>query len=146
MATFFHKFKKPCFEPIFGPFSEILRQKNFFPKIQFCHTQLHLGFQHHAKIQKKLMIQLQENAQTEGRIGRTHLFYKTLPATAGSPIKDDSHQNVRLSKEMTIHFWFVQTRFNSDQGFSFKKSPNLPLYYKLIYQDTVYITIKQILI
>ena len=32
MATFFHKFKKPCFEPIFGPFSEILGQKNFFPQ------------------------------------------------------------------------------------------------------------------
>ena len=30
MTKFFNKFKKPCSEPIFGPFSQFWRQKRFF--------------------------------------------------------------------------------------------------------------------
>ena len=44
----------------------------------------------HGKIQKKQMIQLEENAWTEGRTERRKggqtLFQRTLPATAGGPI------------------------------------------------------------
>ena len=32
MTKSFNKFKKPCFWLIFGPFSQILGQKNFFPE------------------------------------------------------------------------------------------------------------------
>ena len=49
MTKFFNKFKKPCFWPIFGQF---LTQKYFSGK-SACHAQLHMGFQYHAKIQKK---------------------------------------------------------------------------------------------
>ena len=66
MAKFFNKFKKLCLWPAFGPFFQFLGQKNLFWKIHLCHTQLHMGFWPHAKIQKKLMLQFQENAQTSG--------------------------------------------------------------------------------
>ena len=39
----------------------------FFLKKSGCHAQLHKGFYHHAKILRNLMIQFQENAQTDGR-------------------------------------------------------------------------------
>ena len=35
-----------------------------------CHAQLNMGFQHHAKIKKKLTVQFQENAQTDARTDR----------------------------------------------------------------------------
>ena len=66
MNKFSNKFKKPCFWPIFGPFSQFWEQK----KIWHCDAQLHMGFQHHTKIQKKLMVQFQKNAQIEGPKGR----------------------------------------------------------------------------
>ena len=84
MTKFSNKFKKPCF----GPFSPILGQKKFSWKIWLSHAQLHMGFQHHAKIQKKLMVQFKENAWTdEGQKDGQTLFYRTLSATAGGPIK-----------------------------------------------------------
>ena len=43
-------------------------QKFFFWRIQLCHAQFHMGFYNHAKIWKKLMIQFQENAWTDGRM------------------------------------------------------------------------------
>ena len=64
MTKFFNKFKEPCFWRIFGPFSQFWGQKIFFQKIWFCHTQLHIGFYDHDKIQKKLGTQFQGNAQT----------------------------------------------------------------------------------
>ena len=67
MTKFFNKFEKACFWPIFGPLSQFWGQKN-----QLCHTQLHMGFWHHAKIYKNLMMQFQENAERYGRTdGRT---------------------------------------------------------------------------
>ena len=55
MIKFSSKLKKTCFWPIWGG---------------VCHAQLHMGFQHYAKFQKKLKKQFKENtwteAQTEG--------------------------------------------------------------------------------
>ena len=88
MCKFPNKFRKPCFWPILGPFSQFLRQKIFSWKIWLCYAQLHMGFQNHAKIQKKLMYNSKKTPrQTEGwtEDGQT-LFYRTLLATAGSPI------------------------------------------------------------
>ena len=45
-----------------------------------------MGFQHHAKMQKKLMIQFQENTWTERRKDEQTLFSRTLPATTRGPI------------------------------------------------------------
>ena len=72
-TKFSNKFKKPCFWSILGLFSQFLGQKHFSWKIRLCHAQLHMGFQNHAKIQKKLMTQFKENARTDGRTeGQTY--------------------------------------------------------------------------
>ena len=66
MTKFSNKLKKPCFWSILGPFSQFWGKK-IPQKIRLCHAQLHMSFQHHAKFQKKLMIQFQENAWTKGQ-------------------------------------------------------------------------------
>ena len=60
MTKFFCKFKKPFFCPL-----PQFRGQTFFEKLG-CHAQLHIGFQHHAKILRHLIIQFQENSQTNG--------------------------------------------------------------------------------
>ena len=50
--TNFLKFKKTYFWPI----SPILGAKKISSKKLGCHAQLHKGLQHHAKIQKNLII------------------------------------------------------------------------------------------
>ena len=62
MTKFFFKFKKPYF----WPFPLFLGQKKFSMKSS-CYAQLLKGFWHHAKIQRNLMIQFQENTQTDAR-------------------------------------------------------------------------------
>ena len=109
MTKFPNKLKKPCFWSILDPFFPILGQKKLSQKIRLCHAQLHMSFQHHAKFQKKLRIQFQENAWTEGRTegqknGQT-LFYRTLPATAGGPIKDFSQRDSFLTKRLPIQIY-----------------------------------------
>ena len=63
----------------------------FSKKIQLCHTQPYMGPKHHAKFQKKLMNQCQENLQTDrradGKMDGQTLFYRTLPAKAGGAEK-----------------------------------------------------------
>ena len=86
MIEFFNKFKKPCFGPIFSIFSQFWGAKQIFRKIWRCNPKLPMGFQHHAKIQKKLMIQFQGNAQIGGqREGwkeeQTLFYYRTLLTT-----------------------------------------------------------------
>ena len=60
MTKFFFKFKNP----IFGPFPQIFG-KNFFSTKSSCYVQLLKGFWHHTKNQRNLMIQFQENTQTD---------------------------------------------------------------------------------
>ena len=62
MTKFFFKFKNP----IFGPFPQFLVQKSFSTKSS-CYAQLLKSFYHHTKIQRNLMIQFQENTQTDVR-------------------------------------------------------------------------------
>ena len=58
MAKFFFQFKKPF--PIFGA-------KKCFSMKRKCYAQLLKGFWHDVKIQRNLMIQFQENTQTDVR-------------------------------------------------------------------------------
>ena len=88
-TKFFNIFKKL----IYGPFSYSLGQKIFSWNIWPCHAQLHMDFQHHAKIQKKLMIQFQEYAKTEGR--------KTEGRT--DPISQDPSGYCQGSKYTLLH-------------------------------------------
>ena len=90
MTKFFNIFKKPCFWLIFPDFLG----KNFFlSKIQLCHAQLHMGFQHCAKIQKKPMIQFQEKAQkdrkTGGRTDRPYCIgpFRLMPGSKNITIR-----------------------------------------------------------
>ena len=54
-------FKKP---PFLAHFSNFGGKKSFSYKLG-CHTKLHKGFWHYAKIQRNLIILFQENTQTD---------------------------------------------------------------------------------
>lgn len=63
-----NKFKRPCFDPFLVHFPNFEGKYIFFRKMRLCHAQLDMGFWHHVKITKKLMIQqFQENGRTDGR-------------------------------------------------------------------------------
>ena len=66
MTKFFFKFTKPYFWLFLGHISQCFGQKSFSKKLG-CHAQFHMGFWHHAKIQRNLMIQFQESTQTDIR-------------------------------------------------------------------------------
>ena len=68
MTKFLLKFKKPYSWPIFGSIPQLLEQKKVFSKNCSCYTQLHEGSKCHVKIQRNLMIQSQENSQTDVRM------------------------------------------------------------------------------
>ena len=53
-------------------FAPFWGQKYYFQQIWLCHAQHHMGLWHHAKFQKKLNSQFQENFQTEGRTDLVH--------------------------------------------------------------------------
>ena len=75
MTKSFTKFRKPCFCPIFGPFSQILGQKSFFPENSALSGTTSYGFLEPNQNSEKLMIKFQENVRTEGRTeGRTELI------------------------------------------------------------------------
>ena len=59
MTKFFNKFRKRCFWPVFGQFSQFFWTKFFFQQIRLCHARFH--------IKKKLMVQFQENDRRDGR-------------------------------------------------------------------------------
>ena len=82
MTNFFFKFRKSYFWRIFGPFFQFLERKNFFQKLA-CHAQLHKNSQQYAKIQRNLMIQLQENTQSYDRREGWTLFHRFLPVIDG---------------------------------------------------------------
>ena len=65
MINFFKKFKKPYFCPFLAHFHNFLGKKNFSTKLSY--PQLLKGFWHYAKNQRNLMIQFQENTQTDVR-------------------------------------------------------------------------------
>ena len=85
MPQFSNKFKNTAFDSFLG-------QKKISWKIRLCHAQLHMGFQHHAKIKKKLMIQFKENTQTDGRKDRGM-------EGRGDPILQDPSSYCRGSKK-----------------------------------------------
>ena len=75
-------------------FWSFLPSGDFFKKIWLCHTQLHMGPQHHAKFQKKLMTQFWENLQTDGRIDEHKYKWK-------DPILQDPSDHGWVSKNDT---------------------------------------------
>ena len=66
MTRFFFKFKKTYFWH-FWPISSIFGAKKVFSTKSSCYAQFHKGFSHTAKIKRNLMIQFQENTQTDAR-------------------------------------------------------------------------------
>ena len=88
MTKFLNKFNK---NPIFGLF--LVHVQNFSSKKRFygkfspvTHNLIWIS-RAMWKFRKKLQIQFQENAPTEGRKDRHNLFHRTLPATAGGQNK-----------------------------------------------------------
>ena len=75
-AVIFLKSPKTMFLGQFWPF---LPYGFFFQKIQLCLTKLYMNFWH-AKFQKKLITQSQENLWADGTRGRQIEFYRILPA------------------------------------------------------------------
>ena len=66
MTKFFFKFKKPYFWSFLAHFPNFWGKKSF-PTKSSCYAQHHNGFWHNAKINRNLIIQLQENTQTDVR-------------------------------------------------------------------------------
>ena len=66
MTKFFFKLKKSYFWPFLVHFPNIWGKKSFSTKSS-CYAQLLKDFWQHAKIQRNLMIQFQENTQTDVR-------------------------------------------------------------------------------
>ena len=106
MTKFFQKIQKALFLAHFWSIHPIFDGKRqFLWKIQLCYTQLHMAFQRHAKIQKKLKIEFQGNVWAEGRTegqtgrrkdGRT-LFYRTIPTTTQGLIKVINAKNEKAN-------------------------------------------------
>ena len=65
MTKFFFKLKNPIYGH-FRPISRIFWANTFSTKLS-CYAQLLKVFWHHAQIQRNLMIQFQENTQTNVR-------------------------------------------------------------------------------
>ena len=76
MTKFFFKFKNPNFGLFLANFPNFWGKKSFSKKSD-GHAQLHKGFWQHAKTQRNLMIQFQENTPK--------LLYRVLLATARGP-------------------------------------------------------------
>ena len=66
MTKFFFKFKKSYFWPFLAHFPNFWGTKSFSTKSS-CHVQFLKDFWHHAKYQRNLTIQFQENTQTDVR-------------------------------------------------------------------------------
>ena len=67
----------------FWPIFPIFGAKNFLRKIRLCHAQLHMGFCQNLEKTKDIIPTKQI------------LFYRTLPATTGVPIKPHDHTERR---------------------------------------------------
>ena len=76
MTNFFNKFKNPYFWPIFAPLSQFLRQKKFPGKSDSVTHNFIWVSSIMPKFRIKLIIQSQENAQTDGQ---TDIPYLTGP-------------------------------------------------------------------
>ena len=79
ITKFLSTFKKTLFLAYFWLISPIFFFfLVFFQKLWLCNAQLHKGFQNHAKIHRNLMIQSQENTQSDGSKDEQILFHRIL--------------------------------------------------------------------
>ena len=111
MTKFFNKFKKLCFWPIFGPFSQFWGQKNFFQKIWLSHTTSYtflVPCQNFKKTNDTIPRKCPDRLK-EGQKDRQTLFHRTLWATAMSPKrqkKNNSQENINSHLCTTIYgYW-----------------------------------------
>ena len=86
MTKSFNKFKKPCFWPIFGPFPQIFQQLFSTKNMALSCTTLY-GFVVPCQNSQKTNDTIPRKCLEEGRNNGQTLFYRTLPANAGAPIK-----------------------------------------------------------
>ena len=86
MTKCFNKFKKPCFCPIFGPFSQFLRQKIFFWKIwlSFITSRRFLAPCQNLEQSNDTISRKCPDRWKDGRKDGQTQFHRTLPTTAES--------------------------------------------------------------
>ena len=84
MTKFSNKFKKPCFWPIFPIFGA---KKIFLENPALSRTTSY-GFLAPCQNLEKVNDTIQRKRPDRGKDGQT-LFYRTLPATAGSPTSSE---------------------------------------------------------
>ena len=121
MTKFSNKLKKPCFWPIFGPFSQFLG-KNFFSGKSgsvthnfTSHSSIMPKFRKHLWHNFKKMPQQTEGQKTDGRTeGRTegwkdrqNLFYRNLSATARGPIRTAYFHSTQLMKSLSFSIFII---------------------------------------
>ena len=95
MTKLFFKFKKPYFWSFLIHFPNFWSKQSCSKKSS-CHAQLLKVFWNHAKIQRNLMIQFQENTQTGDKDGQ-NLFHRILPATSrGLTSKTAVHWHLKV--------------------------------------------------
>ena len=96
--------KNRIFGKFLAHFPNFWSKKRFFQKFQICHAQLHKSVYYHAKIQGNLLIQFQENIQTDCRTeGRTDpISYDPSGYRRGSNINNYSRPAFKSQRQSTM--------------------------------------------
>ena len=108
MTTFFNKFKKPCFPPIVGPFSQFLGQNIFSGKSGFVTHTLIWVSSIMLKFRKKLMIKFQKNTQIEGHLPtgvQKRIQGKTI--LRDSVVQLDGRRKIRGGHFLWLHYYYL---------------------------------------
>ena len=113
MIKFFNKFKKTCFWPIFGPFSQFLGQNFFSPENRDLSHTASCGFlapcQNLEKTKDKIPRKCPDG-RTEGQKDRQTLFHSTFPATAVD-LKNLMHILVKIRSYKILNKIFLRQYF-----------------------------------
>ena len=113
---FLLKLKKPIFGQFLAHFPNFWRKKSLFQKHQLCHAQPHKCVYHHAKIQRNLMIQFQENTRTDSRMeGRTDPISQDLSSYCRGSNKYNCSRLAFKSQRYRVHCWSNQKLLHHSQ-------------------------------
>ena len=92
MTKFSNKLKKPCFCPILWPIFPIFGAKKIFLENPALSRTTSFGFLAPCQNLEKVNDRIQRKCPDRRKDGQT-LFYRTLLATAGSPIRGNNDIN-----------------------------------------------------
>ena len=105
MNKFSNKFKKPCFQPILSSFSQFLGQKKNSLENAALSGTTSQGFlapcQNLEKVDNTIQRKCPDRQKDRQKDGQT-LFYRTLPPTAGGPIRDQMALQQQQTQKMLM--------------------------------------------